>query len=325
MLEGGYWGGCRWFIPAALVVAGLAAAAQAGAVRPMMLAETADLAGQVIVGEVASVRSYWAENPRRIESEVTFKGVEYLKGALADSTSTFSLIVPGGQVGEWQMRISCAPTFAAGEKWVLFLLPSYKTFPVVGLHQGAFRVETDAEGVARVYDASGQPITGLGADGFVRSADREGVVPHDQHERSGRDGMTAERASFSAKRKGLSTKEAGLVSTDRVRVQFVGPALPVPQAMTYDEFIAAIRPTLEQSKAYSLTTPAGRPELPAYFATPIRKAPAGAAVDRGGSGSTTGEANIRGREHGVRKADAPPRRGEPRADKAVPTSAEAKR
>ena len=47
--------------------------------------------------------------------------------------------------------MASAPAFAAGEKWILFLLPTYKTFPVVGLSHGAFRVPTDTDGVERVF------------------------------------------------------------------------------------------------------------------------------------------------------------------------------
>lgn len=128
-----------------------ASAAIASSVVPMSVATMADHAGQVITGDVVALRSYWIDEPRRIETEVTFAGVTYLKGAPADADGTFTLRVPGGTIGDLQMRIEGAPRFAAGETWLLFLLPTYKTFPVVGIDQGAYRVVHDADGVDRVH------------------------------------------------------------------------------------------------------------------------------------------------------------------------------
>jgi len=216
---------------ALLVTLALCGAAQASVVIPMTMAEIADNAGQVIVGDVTSVRSYWADNPRRIESEVTLANVEYLKGRLADSSSTFNLIVPGGNVGEWGMHISDAPVFAEGEKCVLFILPTYRTFPVVGLSQGCFRAKAAEDGVERMYTAEGEPVKGLGSDGFVQlTAKPTGSVM--QH----------------------------LVAENNVRVKPPAePATPREEAMSLADFKAMILPIIAASKSHQLTEPAGRP------------------------------------------------------------------
>jgi hypothetical protein len=207
-----------------------ASPALASTVIPMNVSTLAGHAGQVIVGEVASVRSYWADAPRRIETLVVFENVVYLKGELADSGETFSLVVPGGVVGEMQMRLCCAPVFRPGERRVLFLLPSYKTFPTVGLEQGAFRVVRDAEGVDRIYQ-HGVAVTGFDAEGFVRLA--SGVRPsaHDH-----------------------------VIAGDRVLL-----ASPVPspstasaKAMRHVDFVAHLRPILAVSRDHKLTEPAGK-------------------------------------------------------------------
>ena len=168
------------FVAAALVCAACLPPASASTVIPMNLDTLADHAGQVIVGQVTSVRSYWTEAPRRIESEITFQHVEYLKGTLPTSGSTFSLIVPGGTVGKMTMRIAGAPTYAAGEEWILFLLPEYKTFPVVGVWQGAFRIEADAAGERRVCDVSRRPVSGFTTDGFTRTESTRANVAADR-------------------------------------------------------------------------------------------------------------------------------------------------
>ncbi|HVP13360.1 MAG TPA: hypothetical protein VMV94_19455 [Phycisphaerae bacterium] len=251
----------------------LVAAARADGVIPLTLDTMADYAGQVITGEVVSVRSYWAENPRRIESEVTLQNVDYLKGRLSDSKSTFKLIVPGGKVGDWQMQIGCAPTFATGQRWVLFLLPVYKTFPVVGLHQGAFRVEPDTEGVARVYDASGGAVIGIGKDGFFQTVSRpaKGLPTA-----AGRDGDRSSSAQAGTTAAGEAPRPApqdNLVAADGVRVRFVDSRSASPQALSYDDFAAVIRPVLERSKAYRSTLPAGQRDLSPYVPVPIKRAP----------------------------------------------------
>ncbi|MFH1418732.1 MAG: hypothetical protein ABII12_10680 [Planctomycetota bacterium] len=217
--------------------------AEASSVVPMTLTTLSDHAGQVIVGEVTQRRPYWADNPKRIETEVTFQNVEYLKGALPGSSSVFKLVVPGGKVGEMQMRICCAPTFAQGEKWVLFLLPTYKTFPVAGLHQGAWRIYRDADGQERVGNAFHIPVDGVDADGFVRAAGKRAWSPHSQH----------------------------LLAEHNVRVQEVAQRSGEPaEGMTYQSFLDTIRPLLDRSKDHHLTEQAGRRVLVEPTAVPLQ-------------------------------------------------------
>ena len=73
-------------------------AAGASTTAAMPIQSVADHAGQVIVGDVASVRSYFAGNPRQIDSEITFKNVRYLKGPH-----------PGATVADAHLRHSTVP------------------------------------------------------------------------------------------------------------------------------------------------------------------------------------------------------------------------
>jgi hypothetical protein len=123
-------------------------------VAPMNVATLSDHAAQVFIGTVVSSAAYWTGSPLRIESEVRFIDVVYLKGeppSTADAEP--ALIVPGGAVGSTEFRVAGAPIFVPGQRWLLFLLPTYRTFPIVGLWEGAFQVKPDEEGIPRVLQA----------------------------------------------------------------------------------------------------------------------------------------------------------------------------
>jgi hypothetical protein len=202
----------------------------------------------VIVGRVAAVRSYWADEPRQIVSEVTFEQVECLKGERADSGDAFTLVVPGGQVEDMQMRVCCAPSFEVGEKWLLFLLPEYRTFPTAGMWQGAFRIEADADGTERVYRELHDelmPVTHIDADGFA--------VSQAGHCRSAETQARAVGGTYKSITVRAASREA-------------------PTAMSLMEFRATLEPVLERSKTYELTGPAGRRIPVEYTAVPLQAA-----------------------------------------------------
>ena len=223
-------------------------------VAPIGVPSTANHAGQVIVGRVASVRSYWADNPRRIESQILLEGVQYLKGALPTSTSTFTLVVPGGTVGHTRMRIMGAPALAVGQRWILFLLPTYQTFPVVGLSAGAFRIQQDEDGVEHVYSAAGAPITGIDEEGMIRTG------------ASGRH----EVESFLVDRIGhtrLRDQAFDTPKSARAPLRGDGSARG-SSGISYREFVEQLRPILLHSKDHDLAGPAGRRILVDYIPVP---------------------------------------------------------
>jgi hypothetical protein len=214
----------------------------AGVTVPMSIETMADYSGQVISGMISGVQSYWKDEPRRIESEITFSGVEYLKGRLPQSEGTFRLIVPGGKVGDVTMRIGCAPRFSVGDKWLLFLLPSYKTFPVVGIAQGAFQIRPDKSGIERVYGNSGSPVLAIEAGHIVY----------------GNEG------SSKSTRRHMGSRHTGAV--DIVEV-----ARPDFEAMQYVDFVRALLPVLEKSRPHELRGQAGRRIIVEYTPVPIKR------------------------------------------------------
>ncbi len=224
------------------VLCGLIAAAvpvsSAGAstTAAMPIQSLADHAGQVIVGEVTSVRSYFAGNPRRIDSEITFNNVRYLKGPHPGATRRFRLIVPGGTVGTFQMHISDTPRFEVGETWLLFLLPGYRTYPVVGLSQGAFQIRA-----GRVFRGD-LPVTGLDENGFVQVAQPDTGRHRDL---------------------GAGPAASGPLRAD------VGA---VPDALTYRRFERVLRPILRASRDHKMVRPAGQPLAVRHTPGPLKTA-----------------------------------------------------
>lgn len=200
--------------------------AAATTVTPFGLAELSDHAAAVFTGTVTAVRSYWRDDPREIESEIEFTDLEFLSDSVGVTAGAFQLTAPGGKVGTVEMRVAGAPDFHPGQRWVLFVLPEYRTFPIVGIWEGAFRVVSDSQGVERIHDSIGVPIVGLDEAGRPQSAMSEAPA--------------SERL--------VQANHVILRATDAAQ-NTVG--------MSYEAFIAALRPYLQAAKRQSQPTPVG--------------------------------------------------------------------
>ena len=152
---------CRVLFVAVALLAG-ASRVEATSVKQMSMREIADLSAQVCWATVESSTPRWSEGRRAIETVLHLQGVEFLKG---DGAQEFDWVVPGGTIDGITMSIAGAPTFLVGERWMLCLLPSWKTHPCAGIWQGAFRVEESTRGPI-VRGAMGV-VTGLSAETFV--------------------------------------------------------------------------------------------------------------------------------------------------------------
>lgn len=220
-------------------------------------------AAQVIVADVTASESYVALNPKRIETKLTLSNIEYWKGAYEGAPTTFELIVPGGKVGESEMRICCAPEFEKDQRWVFFLLPTYKTFPTVGLGQGAFRIINDEDGVGRVYQEGAAGIAGINADGAFEYVSNEQRHAH-AHSPTGQ----------------LRIKKPETTESNT--------------AITLDDFKESIQPILDNSRAYELNEPAGKRILVTYRPTVFRTA-ANSTAARSAGDTPSGEASVKAR------------------------------
>ncbi len=108
---------------------------------PGDLGEIARSATAIVRGTVVGVSSGWADGRRRVETVVTLRVGESLKG---DLRGVVSVKVPGGVVGRYRSVTVGAPSFQQGEEVVLFLGAEPPALPyLIGLGQGVFRVRRD--------------------------------------------------------------------------------------------------------------------------------------------------------------------------------------
>jgi len=155
----------RFLTSACLLALWSTSPAIATSVKPMSMREIADHSAQVCWATVESTTSRWSKGHRAIETVIHLRDVQYLKGS---GEREFDWVVPGGSIDGFTMRLAGAPVFAVGERWMLCLLPEWKTHPCAGIWQGAFRAEQGAtETVVRSADGM---VSGLHPDSFVRCA-----------------------------------------------------------------------------------------------------------------------------------------------------------
>jgi hypothetical protein len=155
----------------------LARGAGATTVLPTTFSQMCAQADTIFVGTVTEVRSQWADAAaRRIETLVTFSDLEILLGAPAP---TITLSFAGGRMEDIVESVGDLPTFVVGERVLLFALEGRYVSPIVGFHQGCFRI-VESGGEPRVRNAGGQPVKffekGLPVVGEARSAAQEGMT-----------------------------------------------------------------------------------------------------------------------------------------------------
>jgi len=136
-----------------------AAPAQAMVVAHRDFPELVARAEQIVIGTVSDIHE--EQDDAGVPSTlVTFSDLTVLKGNV-DATLTLHLY--GGTAGDVAVHISDMPSFAVGERAVLFVAGNGRSLcPLVGVWQGRFRVRRDASGGGDVIeDSSGSLVTGL--------------------------------------------------------------------------------------------------------------------------------------------------------------------
>lgn len=263
----------------------------------MDLSTAADLAAEVMVGRIEGIETRWAENPRRIESVLTFVDVSTMKGEA--SSGVFLLTVPGGSLDGYTFRIAGAPDFAAGETWLLFVMPEYRVHPVVGLNQGAFRVIADENGVSRVHDVGARPVLGLDAGNRVVTTDdaMSGVAARVPD-------LSAATPAFSDRARVLGVTRwhadvnqvepnDGCVAHSSREPVSLAHRFRSP-AMELGEFVQRLRPIIVNSRPHPGARPAGTPDHRVLRAVPLRhhESPAAKPGDGNAAPATQGRSHM---------------------------------
>jgi hypothetical protein len=148
----------RRLLPLALIgTLAMAGAAESTTVIPPSFDALVAGAGTIFVGEAIGTRAIWVSTPqgRAIRTQVTFKVEDVWKGGVGAVTQLEFL---GGTIGETTMEVIGMPTFAIGQRSVLFVASSRQVSPLVGFMHGRMRIERDHAGVDRVRTHDGRSL-----------------------------------------------------------------------------------------------------------------------------------------------------------------------
>jgi hypothetical protein len=158
----------RWWFAAALTFVVALQPVAASTFIAMSPAELVRGSSAVVEGEVLRVESYWDAAGRIIVTEAMVQVRDVLAG---ETPSVVRVKTFGGTVDGYTVEAFGFPTFAKGERQVLFLAPDREPdmMRVTGYQQGQYRIVRDPAGVDRAVSALDDGALLLRADG---SADR---------------------------------------------------------------------------------------------------------------------------------------------------------
>ena len=141
-------------------------AVQTTTVLRVTFSEAVDEAELIAIGTVSAVEPVWDAERETPFTEVTFTGVEVLKGRL-DSRQLTLRFLGGPAPNGLTLRVSGMPQFAVNQEAVVFSAGNgIVACPLVGWWQGLYRIVYDAErDVRTVADHAGRPVAAI--DGQV--------------------------------------------------------------------------------------------------------------------------------------------------------------
>ncbi len=161
-------------LPAAL----RARPARGSIVLAMELPDLTSQSDRIVVGQVTSVKSAWADGGKRILSTVEVRVDESWKGD-APVGGKVTIVQPGGVVGNIEMKVHGLPAFSSGERAVLFLRGRARA-SLVGLGQGKRRVHVDPDSRRLMVEAADRSAAVTpDLQGRLRAALPDDAVPLD--------------------------------------------------------------------------------------------------------------------------------------------------
>jgi hypothetical protein len=134
----------------------------ATSVVPPTFEQLVQQAELIFQGTVTDVRSIWEGEgaQRHIDTYVTFQIDENVKG---HATSSYTIRMLGGTVGDETMEVTDSPKFKVGDREILFVEHNNEQFiPLVGIDHGHFRVQREEQtGRDIVTNSEGEAIRDL--------------------------------------------------------------------------------------------------------------------------------------------------------------------
>lgn len=121
------------------LIAAVAVPASASIFVAMDQAELVAASQAVVVGKVLDVRSFWNDDATAIVTEAVVRVDETVAG---EAPRFVTVRTFGGTVGTLRIEAHGFPTFAEGQRMLLFLDGVGATAEVVGYQQGQFRIVT---------------------------------------------------------------------------------------------------------------------------------------------------------------------------------------
>ena len=148
------------------------AAVRATSFEPLTFNDLVTQADVIFVGDVVDVRPYTVQTRERtiVKTRVTFSVSDPLYGT-SSLVEVFDFL--GGETQELGMRVAGMPTFAVGDRRVVFARRDRSINPIVGFTQGLMKVTRDAGGVDRVLTIDGASVARLSD---VRARVNQGLI-----------------------------------------------------------------------------------------------------------------------------------------------------
>src|SRR6266404_6158825 len=151
----------KYLLPLTLIAIGFVRVSATIVVPPTFeqLVQQAEL---IFQGTVTDVRSVWEGEgaQRHIDTYIRFQIDENVKG---NATSSYTIRVLGGTVGDETMEVTDSPKFKVGDREILFVEHNNEQFvPLVGINHGRFHVQRDEQaGRDIVLNGEGEPVRDL--------------------------------------------------------------------------------------------------------------------------------------------------------------------
>ena len=141
-----------------LVLAWCVSPAMATSYPPVTLHELIARADVIFVGEVIDVRPFplGTRDGTIVKTRVVFRVTDSLWGT-ASTLEAFDFL--GGEWGDIGLAIAEMPSFATGDRRIVFARRDRSINPIVGFTQGLLEIERDNAGVDRVRTLDGWPLS----------------------------------------------------------------------------------------------------------------------------------------------------------------------